>query len=144
MRKSFALIISLLFLVSVFGIISTMAFLIEYKVTATPDKVKVGELITVTTNFYTINDPVIIADGNIPKGDAILVSRPTLLGAESPNETYTWIYRATQAGTIKFDFTGEELGAIEGSRISNPVTITKASYPMNKFMNILGFGTEGA
>ncbi|NMC76311.1 MAG: hypothetical protein GYA60_03325 [Candidatus Methanofastidiosa archaeon] len=142
MRKSFALTISLLLLVSVFGIISTMAIPNGHKVTATPDKVKVGELITVTTNFYS-EDPTIIADGNIPKGDAVLVSRPQLLEAGGPDETYTWVYRATQAGTIRFDFSGKTLEAVI-PRVSNPVTITKASYPMNKFMNILGFGTEGA
>ncbi|KYC51674.1 MAG: hypothetical protein AMQ74_01035 [Candidatus Methanofastidiosum methylothiophilum] len=99
-------------------------------------------MITVTTNFYS-EDPTIIADGNIPKGDAVLVSRPQLLEAGGPDETYTWVYRATQAGTIKFDFGGTSFDVVS-SLVSNPVTITKASYPMNKFMNILGFGTEGA
>jgi len=147
MKKIFAILISLLFVASVFGVASTMAF-VDYpdKVTATPESVKVGDLITVTTNFYSCQDPDIIADGDKLKGDAELVSRPemtTAKGLEPVDETYTWVYRATAPGTIKFDFTVEEFGAI-GSRISNPVTITTNAYPMLKFMKILGFGKESA
>lgn len=144
MKKIFAIVISLLFVVSVFGVASTMAGLEEIRVTATPENVKVGELITVTTNFPSSQDPTIIADGNKPKGDAVLVSRPEKTEAKGlfPVErTWTWVYRATAPGTIKFDF---EVDLSSGSRISNPVTIATNSYPMNSFMKILGFGNESA
>ena len=103
-KKIFAIFISLIFVASVFGIASTMAS-VGYpdKVTATPEIVKVGDLITVTTNFDSCQDSDIIADGNKPKGDAELVSRPDTSfskGLEPVDETYTWVYRATAPGTI--------------------------------------------
>jgi len=147
MKKILAILISLLFVVSVFGVASTMAFEGNLKVTATPEIVKVGDLITVTTNFSSCQDPMIIADGDKPKGDAELVSRPDISaekGLFPVEQTFTWVYRATAPGTIKFDFTEEEFGTIEGSKISNPVTITSNTLPMLNFMKILGFGNESA
>ena len=153
MKKIFSILISLLFVVSVFGVASTMAGVV-YSAVATPENVKVGELITVTTNFYSDSDPMIIADGNKPKGDAVLVSRPDMVAGigltpvEIPIEgnTYTWVYRATAPGTIKFDFT-VDVCFIEPEpqhSVSNPVTINSNTLPMLNFMKILGFGNESA
>ena len=149
MKKIFAILVSLLFVVSVFGVASTMAGECPNPV-ASPDVVKVGELITLTSTCYYGNDPIIIADGDKPKGDAELVSRPEKTSAKGlfPVEepTYTWVYRATAAGTIKFDFTIETafIRPEPEHSVSNPVTITAQSYPMFKFMKILGFGNESA
>ena len=149
MKKIFAILISLLFVVSVFGVASTMAGACSNP-TASPETVKVGDLITVTSFCPFENDPIIIADGNKPKGDAVLVSRPERISSKGlyPVEvtTFTWIYRATAPGTIKFDFvTGSTFTISEPTHfVSNPVTITSNSLPMLNFMKILGFGNESA
>ena len=153
MKKIFSILISLLFLVSVFGVAQTMAGECPNPL-ASPDVVKVGELITVTSTCYYGNDPIIIADGDKPKGDAELVSRPNIAAGkgltpvEIPIEgnTYTWVYRATAPGTIKFDLVRNTSFAVNGHThyVSNPVTITTNAYPMLKFMKILGFGNESA
>lgn len=148
MKKIFAILISLLFVASVFGVASTMAGECPNP-TASPETVKVGDLITVTSFCPFENDPIIIADGNKPKGDAELVSRPATSfskGLFPVERTYTWIYRATVPGTIKFDFNpSDSTTEINGyTRVSNPVTITSNSLPMLNFMKILGFGNETA
>ncbi|NPV49797.1 MAG: hypothetical protein HPY60_01175 [Candidatus Methanofastidiosum sp.] len=146
MKKLFVILVSLLFVVSVFGVASTMAD-IRFSAVAAPETVKVGELITVTTNYPSSLDPAIIADGDKPKGDAVLVSRPATSfskGLFPVEQTFTWIYRATAPGTIKFDFGPPTSAKINGNIVSNPVTITSNSLPMFKFMKILGFGNESA
>jgi hypothetical protein len=148
MKKIFAVLMSLLFVVSVFGVASVMAD-IDFWATATPETVKVGDLITVTTNVYSESDPIIIADGDKPIGDAELVSRPEIvsgLGLFPVEVTYTWVYRATAPGTIKFDFVRNTSFTVNGHThyVSNPVTITTNTYPMLNFMKILGFGNESA
>ena len=148
MKKIFAILVSLLFVVSVFGVASTMAGECPNPV-ASPDVVRVGELITVTSTCYFENDPIIIADGDKPIGDAELVSRPDMvagIGLTPVEITYTWVYRATAPGTIKFDFVRNTSFIVNGHThyVSNPVTITAQSYPMLKFMKILGFGNESA
>ncbi|MCC7573375.1 MAG: BatD family protein [Candidatus Methanofastidiosum sp.] len=144
MKKIFAILTSLLFIVSVFGVASAME--VAYSVVAAPETVKVGELITVTTNYNPGKDPTIIADGDKPKGDAELVSRPNIAdecGLEPAERT--WIYRATAPGTIRFDFSPPATSTINGNtRVSNPVKITSNSLPMLNFMKILGFGNESA
>lgn len=146
MKKIFAILISLLFVVSVFGMASLIATDC-LDPTASPDLVKVGDLITVTSFCYFGSDPTIIADGNKPKGGAELVSRPEVevagKGLSSAEQTFTWVYRATAPGTIKFDF--KPLVTTSGNtKVSNPVTITSNSLPMLNFMKILGFGNESA
>jgi hypothetical protein len=147
MKKLFAIITSLLFVVSVFGVASAMATECPNPV-ASPDVVKVGELIIITSACYFENDPIIIADGDKPIGDAELVSRPEIASGLGliPVEEYTWVYRATAPGTIKFDFVrNTTLTEIEPKHcVSNPVTITNNAYPMLNFMKILGFGNESA
>ncbi len=147
MKKIFAILLSVLFLGSVFGVASTMAGECPNP-TASPETVKVGDLITVTSDCYSSADPSIIADGNKPKGDAELVSRPATSfskGLEPVDETYTWVYRATAPGTIKFDFGPPSSAEPNGyTTVSNPVTITSNSLPMLNFMKILGFGNESA
>jgi len=146
MKKILAILISLLFVVSVFGVASIMAD-VSFSAVATPDTVKVGELITVTTNFPSSLDPTIIADGDKPKGDAVLISRPATSfskGLFPVEQTYTWVYRATAPGTIRFDFGPPTSAKINGNIVSNPVTITSNSLPMLNFMKILGFGNESA
>jgi len=146
MKKIFSILISLLFVVSVFGVASIMAGVCPNP-TASPDTVKVGDLITVTTFCPVDNDPIIIADGDKPKGDAVLVSRPDITEERGLERIqYTWVYRATAPGTIKFDFVRDStLTVIEPTHfVSNPVTITSNSLPMLNFMKILGFGNESA
>lgn len=149
MKKIFAILISLLFVVSVFGMASLIATDC-LDPTASPDLVKVGDLITVTSFCYPSSDPTIIADGNKPKGGAELVSRPEVgvagKGLSSAEQTFTWVYRATAPGTIKFDFNSPTTtsGTTGYTGVSNPVTITSNSLPMLNFMKILGFGNESA
>ena len=146
MKKIFAILISLLFVASVFGVASIMAGECPNP-TASPETVKVGDLITVTSLCPFDNDPIIIADGNKPKGDAVLVSRPNTTEASGlePVE-FTWVYRATAPGTIKFDFVRDSTFTVIEPKhfVSNPVTITSNSLPMLNFMKILGFGNESA
>lgn len=148
MKKIFAILISLLFVVNVFGVASLIAKDCPDP-TASPDLVKVGDLITVTSLCYFDKDPTIIADGNKPKGDAELVSRPEIveaIGLSLVEQTFTWVYRATAPGTIKFEFSPPLVtsGTNDYTKVSNPVTITSNSLPMLNFMKILGFGNESA
>lgn len=165
MKKIFSILISLLFIVSVFGVASVMAPP-PPTLTATPEKVKDGEIITVTSYLdpcdfedhicydptIKIYDPSIkdmghypiIKDSDFEKfQDASLyatkVSGPIKTDGEN---IWTWTYRANQAGTIVFGAPAFPSSPPEYRAITNPVTITKASYPMNKFMKILGFGNK--
>ena len=128
MKKIFAILISLLFIASVFGVASTTAT--SFTLTATPTTVAVGDIITVTYDKDYGSDPAVVAYGTLPKGDVVKVSGPTYKAAEGL--TY-WTYRATKVGTIVFE---------TGAPKTGPVTITPKSHPMFSFMNILGFGKK--
>jgi len=170
MKKIFAILISLLFVASVFGVALTMAKF-EFAATATPEKVKAGELITVTSwdNPYDPENPSIYYDPTIKAYDpsiktldhfpyisdsdfekfqdaslyATKVSGPIEDIDEYEQTIYIWTYRANQAGTIVFGVPAFLKSPPNVRGISNPVTIeSKPSYPMNFFMKILGFGNK--
>jgi hypothetical protein len=129
MKKIIAVLMSLLFVVSVFGIASTTAFSPTLK--ATPTNVAVGEIITVTydkSGFYD-HELDVIAYDNLPKGGVVKLSGPTYNATE--DMTY-WTYRATSVGTVVFS-TGPK---------TDPVTITPKPHPIASFMKILGLGKE--
>jgi len=165
MKKIFAILISLLFVVSVFGIASLTA---EYKeeATATPERVKVGQIITVTSNLYPCDaidecyDPTVkIYDPSINE----IIGYPFILNvdfeefqdaseyvtklsgpikiSEDPS-VWAWTYRANFSGTIVFGVPAYPRSPPTHRLITNPVIITSNSLPMDKFMKFFGFGKK--
>ncbi|NMC58778.1 MAG: hypothetical protein GYA51_05240 [Candidatus Methanofastidiosa archaeon] len=157
MKKIICMLIFLLFVASYFSIPATIAF--EIEANATPEKVKVGQLITVTSNNYPYYDPVIkIYDPSIEqytdwvkKSNAFKtlpdgsVYATKVSGPIQEGKYWVWIYRATKEGKIVF---GAPVLAPSppfppGTFFwcpTNPVTINRVSHPMKSFMKILGFG----
>jgi len=160
MKKIFAILISLLFVVSVFGIASLTADP-EEEATATPERVKVGQIITVTSNLYpcyTVDecyDPTVkIYDSSMTTSmfdvdfeefqDAskyvTKLSGPIKI-SEDPS-IWAWTYRANFTGTIVFGAPVHPTSPPSQRLITNPVTITSNSLPMDKFMKFFGFGKK--
>jgi len=125
MKKIFAMLISLLFVASVFGVASTMAF--EFDVCAvtsvSENTVRVGDIFTFTAQTDAI--PTITGTGKIE-----IVSGPTHV----TGIVYTTTYRAISPGKV----------TIKAGDISclQDVTIFLRSLPMDKFMKIFGFGKK--
>lgn len=160
MKKNIAILISLVFVASFFSITATMAFKLEAN--ATPEDVKVGKLITVTSNTYPCDDdkvcydPVIkIYDPSIEqyenwkdKSNAFIALPDGSIYAtkfSGPIKTdgkniWTWTYRANQTGKIVFGVPLFPASTPTYWCPTNPVTINGVSHPMNSFMKILGFG----
>ena len=121
MKKIFAILMGLLFFGSVFS--SAVLGCCMDSITATPNKVKVGELITVECNGFCNPVPLMIeGTGNASFVSLVLVDN---------HNTYT--YRATKPGIIRFFNSDCPVK-------SNDVTITSNSYPMQMFMKMLGLG----
>ena len=160
MKKIFAIVISLLFVVSVFGLASLTA---EFKeeATATPERVKVGQIITVTSNLDPCDavdecyDPTVkIYDPSMTTWmfdvdfeefqDAskyvTKLSGPIKI-SEDPS-VWAWTYRANFAGTIVFGAPAYPASPPTMRLLTNPVTITSNSLPMDKFMKFFGFGKK--
>ncbi len=163
MKKVFAVLISLLFVASVFGVASLSA---THIATATPERVKVGQIITVTSTSdpcdsevppvcydptVKIYDPSI---NNLPgypyihnntfekfqdaSSHVIKLSGPI----KTPENTWVWTYRANFPGTIVFGAPLHPMSPPTGRIISNPVTITSNSLPMDKFFKLFKFGKK--
>ncbi|MCC7573355.1 MAG: hypothetical protein KO464_08190 [Candidatus Methanofastidiosum sp.] len=153
MKKIFAILISLLFVASVFGIAQTMA--VEPS-QATPERVKVGQIITVTTYEGPEGyDPTVkIYDPSMPNlmdeeefetyQDAsryvTKISGPIQISGDTTK--WVWTYRANFSGTIVFGTPSEPGSPPEARILTNPVTITSNSLPMDKFMKFFGFGNK--
>lgn len=161
MKKIFAVLISLLFVASVFGVASLSA---TDKATATPERVKVGQIITVTSTYdpCAFNDtPPKCYDPTVKIYDPSMKnisfypdmgfetfqdasSYVTKLSGpiETSNGIWTWTYRANFPGTIVFGTPSIINSPPEGRIESNPVTITSNSLPMDKFFKLFGFGKK--
>ncbi|HNR43923.1 MAG TPA: hypothetical protein PLI06_06620 [Methanofastidiosum sp.] len=159
MKKIFAILISLLFVASVFGVASLTA---EFKeeATATPERVKVGQIITVTSNLDPCDavdecyDPTVkIYDTsmttwmlNVDFEEFQDASKyvTKLSGPIKKDGEYLWIwtYRANFAGTIVFGAPAYPASPPTMRLLTNPVTITSNSLPMDKFMKFFGFGKK--
>ncbi|NMC77688.1 MAG: hypothetical protein GYA60_10430 [Candidatus Methanofastidiosa archaeon] len=145
MKKLYAIIISLLFVVSVFGVVSFAATPTDPRpgtstYSATPEIVNVGEFITVKnhiTGEWSSHTPIqnftIYGTGGVVK-----ISGPTPsyvpFVAYGSSIDVVWVYKATGAGTVAF--------GSEDSIYTNYVRILPKSTPMEKFMKILGFGQK--
>ncbi len=165
MKKIIAMLITLFFVLSTFGVVSTLA---QVSARAAPETVRVGQLIVVTTDAtdpcpnetcydptIKIYDPlmeslhVIIDDSEFEEfRDASFyvtkISGPThvLIEDSIPPDTWVWVYRANFPGTIVFGvpFWQNYFSPPNARVLSNPVTINKRSLPMREFMRILGIG----
>ena len=163
MKKIYAILMSLLFIVSVFGVASTMADNPD-AATATPERVKVGQIITVTSTLYPCDtvdecyDPTIkIYDPsikNIPGFPLILnvdfeefqdaseyvtkLSGPIKI-SEDPS-VWAWTYRANFSGTIVFGAPAYQASPPTHRLITNPVTITSRGLPIDWIMKKFGLG----
>jgi hypothetical protein len=125
MKKIFAILISLLFVASVFGVAPTMAGGITK---AVPDSVAVGELITVYYDSTGSSDPTVEGTAKVVK-----ISGPTLTNEtiEGTHFETKWVYKAYTPGTVKFTVNG-----------SDTVSVTPKPHPMFSFMKILGLGKQ--
>jgi hypothetical protein len=149
MKKLYAIVVSLLFLVSVCGIASLAATCegdgcghIWGTITwsATPETVNVGEFITVTKHIPGYNlahtplqDFTIHGTGGVVKISGPTPSSvPTILEGNSID--VVWVYKATGSGTVAF--------GSDDLIYTNYVRILPKSTPMDKFMKILGFGQK--
>ncbi|HOE93686.1 MAG TPA: hypothetical protein PLK11_05555 [Methanofastidiosum sp.] len=164
MKKIFAVLISLLFVASVFGVASLSA---TDKATATPERVKVGQIITVTSTYnpcafndtppkcydptIKIYDPSIKNKLNYPYifdltfeefQDASSYVTKLSGPIKTSDGIWTWTYRANFQGTIVFGAPYHINSPPEYRLISNPVTITSNSLPMDKFFKLFGFGKK--
>ena len=133
MKKIFAILVSLLFVVSTFGVASIMANGCQCNGTdfVFPSEVAPGEIFTLkvrSTCSYNIsvegggnwNDYIVQVGGVVTEGDM-------------------WVYqvKALKFGTVKFCHTG---GACSNSCES--LKITSREMPMQQFMKILGLGQK--
>ncbi|NMC58085.1 MAG: hypothetical protein GYA51_01620 [Candidatus Methanofastidiosa archaeon] len=131
MRKIFAILVSLLFVVSVFGVASLMAGC-PYEMAASKDSIAVGQLVTVYSNHsFTDRDPY-------TDGAAVdKISGPTATSEVIGGVTYStkWVYKAYTSGTVKFSMCSDF-----GKQVT--VTVNTKPHPMFSFMKILGLGQK--
>lgn len=120
MKKIFAILISLLFIVSVFGVASTMAFPPSTYIIPNKLYYNIGENVIVTSDGVYI--PVVT-----PSGVLSLVSDSW----DGQKLVMTW--KAEKAGTVKF--------YNDNTSVLIKVAIDKPT-PMQQFMKILGFGKK--
>ena len=158
MKKIFAILISLLFVVSVFGMASLTA---EEEATATPERVKVGQIITVTSNLYPCATVDECYDPTVKIYDSSMLNWMSNLNFETYQDAskyvtklsgpikisedpsiWAWTYRANFTGTIVFGAPAYPESPPENRVLTNPVTITSNSLPMDKFMKFFGFGKK--
>jgi hypothetical protein len=117
MKKIFAILVSLLFVVSVFGV-ALMSAISECSITASPTTVRVGENITVVSSSSTVT---VTGTGSVTK-----ISGPTL-----DNGNYVTVYRAITAGEAKFTLAGG---------CNKTVVILSKDLPFKFFAKLFGFG----
>jgi len=149
MKKLYAIIISLLFVGSVFGTASLAAVSTDPPLpplpgtstySATPEIVNVGEFITVTnhiTGYWEAHTPIqdftIYGTGGVVKiSGPEPTSVPTIGVGESKD--VVWVYKAIGPGSVAF--------GSDDLIYTNYVEILPKSTPMQQFMKILGFGQK--
>ena len=120
MKKIFVILMGLLFLGSVFSYAVLGCCMTS--ITASPNKVKVGELITIQ------------CQGGCDPGTLLIEGTGNASFVSYNGATNVFVYRANKTGVILF----------YNSRCtevkSNNVNIVPNSYPMFSFMKILGLG----
>jgi len=154
MKKLIAVLISLLFVGSTFGVGTIMAPID----CCDPDNfdfsrtfVHVGDTFTISFNSLCIpqiidedqedfvewiNFKIYDGDGNILANfDPKDPDWPCL--PANPNIWYDWTYKAVKPGEVVFG-----MGCFSPCRCSKTITITSRALPMLKFMKILGLGKE--
>ena len=128
MKKIIAILISLLFVASVFGVASTLA---GGDTVAVPESVAVGELITVYYETGGVSwDPVTEGTAKVGKLSGPTVTNETINGKVFVTK---WVYKAYTPGTVTFT-------SYPGS--FDTVSVTPKPHPMFSFMKILGFGKK--
>jgi len=166
MRKLYAILVTLLFVTSVFGVASitatgpTYSCDDYYRISRT--SAQVGDIIKISLRVEalkdvnigdkTISDIVtgIVANGGLP----YQIGPLELINVEYFDENWnlihsgfipstpaqakwiTWTFRGAQPGTLIFTSDKEDCGD------TVTITITPKSIPMNFFMKILGFGKK--
>ena len=166
MKKIFAVLVTLLFVASVFGVAQTMAGVSYYcddyyRISRTSahvgDTLTISLLLEATSDVNigdkTINNIVtgIVANGGLPYqiGPLELINVEyfdenwnLIQSGFIPNPTdprikwITWTFRGAQPGTISFTSDEEDCGD------TVTITVTPKATPMSSFMKILGFGKK--
>ena len=135
MKKIFAILVSLLFVASVFGVASATARTCEYEIIG-PTSVQVGDTFQVK----------VMKNGCCSSGPTEVKGALELLCVTSECEKYEDIpggilftYKALKVGTYEKLFT---IGCSEDEWVYYGVTVTPKEYPMASFMKLLGFGKK--
>ena len=122
MKKIFAILISLLFVASVFGVASIMGTVCT-PTSVSSSTVRVGDQFTFSAGSSTT--PTVTGTGAV-----VLVSGPT----EGAGCQYYTTYRAITAGDITID--------VEGSYCPSHVKILSKDLPFKFFAKLFGFGNK--
>ncbi|NPV49799.1 MAG: hypothetical protein HPY60_01185 [Candidatus Methanofastidiosum sp.] len=134
MKKIFAIIISLLFVVSVFGVASAMAGdPCKYEIIG-PESVQVGDTFQVK---LMQNGCCWGNNGGVKGALEQFCTQPGCEGYDIIPGGYLFTYKALKVGTYEKLF---YVGCFEDERVYYGVTVTPREYPMFSFMKILGFG----
>ncbi len=137
MKKIFAILISLLFVASVFGVASTMATEpCKYEIIG-PTSVQVGDTFQVKimldggccSSFY----------GGVKDSIEVICTKPGCEGYESIPGGYLYTYKALKVGTYE---KLHAVGCSPSETVYYGVTVTPKEHPMHHFMKLLGFGKK--
>ncbi|HOI76966.1 MAG TPA: hypothetical protein PLI06_05065 [Methanofastidiosum sp.] len=137
MKKIFAMLISLLFVVSVFGVASAMATEpCKYEFIG-PTSVQVGDTFQVKLmlnggccwSYY----------GGVKDSIESICTQPGCEGYDIIPGGYLFTYKALKVGTYEKLLA---VGCSEDERVYYGVTVTPKEYPMPFFMKLLGFGKK--
>jgi len=136
MKKIFAILISLLFVASVFGVASAMAKdTCKYEIIG-PTSVQVGDTFQVKLiqNGCCWGSPV-----GVKGALEVICTQPECEGYDIIPGGYLFTFKALKVGTYEKLF---YVGCFEDERIYYGVTVTPREYPMQKFMKLLGLGKK--
>lgn len=137
MKKIFAIVISLLFVVSVFGVAQTMAREPCKSEIIGPTTVQVGDTFQVKVLFIE-GDCCMTYSMGIKGSIEYVCSKPVCEGPEPIPGGYLFTFKALKPGTYKFISSG----CPEDEKVYYTVTVIQKEYPMHQFMKILGFGKK--
>ncbi|HOC77657.1 MAG TPA: hypothetical protein PLO36_06125 [Methanofastidiosum sp.] len=135
MKKIFAILISLLFVASVFGVATTMAKEpCKYEFIG-PESVQVGDTFQVKLmisggccwSYY----------GGVKDSIESICTQPECEGYDIIPGGYLFTYKALKVGTYEKLLA---VGCFEDERVYYGVTVTPREYPMLSFMKLLGLG----
>ena len=143
MKKIFAIVISLLFVASVFGVAQTMAgsgcptcTCVDY-FTVSQTTVQVGDTFTASIDIGCLSDPDL-------ENNFIWTTTPGKFSETIGfnDETDVKIENCTVTATFKALRPGTLIITHKGCGDSVTITITPKEYPFASFMKILGFGKK--